>query len=52
MGVSSKNAPKVIGSSILGGGAAVLSTNVMGPVLEAMGGFMEGGAPEVVNYKE
>lgn len=54
MGVTTKNAPKVIGSTVLGGGAAMAATNVLGPVLQAgvrAFGF-EGGQVDIPNYRE
>ena len=54
MGIKSKNAPKVVGSTIFGGGAAVFASKSMMPVLEAVSGGagFEGGNPvEEVDYR-
>jgi hypothetical protein len=54
MGVESKNAPKTMGSTVLGGTALAGGGVMAQGAMESMGVVMpfEGGTPDIPNYKE
>jgi hypothetical protein len=48
MGIKSRNMPKTVGSTLIGGAGGMLAASVTMPLLEmATGAFFEGGSKEI-----